>query len=173
MARLPKEEEGRWRYRIKELSDGGSNHHQIAKMLEDEGYPGSTRPQNIKRIIDNLDKGAYSTGQLVSAEEQKAKLNETTARIEEDLENLDIIIEKLADKPQENSARLEKLYKLKNEFYKNLVQMWSISDSITGGKQVSTIKGDKVQINYSPMDYKKLHDSAKLAIREMGEARDG
>ena len=149
MARLPKEEEQRWRYRI-----------------------GSTRPQNIKRIVDNFDKGAYSAGQIVSPDEQKAKLEETTIRIEEDLENLDIIIENLADKPQENSARLEKLYKLKNEFYKNLVAMWSISETITGGsKGPSSISGDKVQVNFANIDYKKLHQDAKKALRDYDEER--
>lgn len=174
MARLPKEEEAMWRYRIKELHDGGRNHHQIAQMLEDEGYPGSTRPQNIKRMIDNLDAGKYAPSEIVSPKEQKEKLEETTSRIIEDLENLDIIIEKLADDPYTNAAKLEKLYKLKNEFYKNLVQMWSISDSISGSKAKgpSSISGDKVQVNFANVDYKKLHEAAKDATRALDEARD-
>jgi len=175
MARLPKEEESRWRYRIKELSDGGRTHHQIASMLEDEGYPGSTRPQNIKRIVDNFHKGAYSASEIVSAAEQKEKLEDTTSRIMEDLENLDTIIEQLADNPHENANRLQKFYKLKNDFYRNLVQMWSISDSITGNKAgpSSSISGDKVQVNFASIDYKKLHEAAKDATKALDEARDG
>jgi hypothetical protein len=174
MPRLPKDEEARWRYRIKELSDEGHNHHQIASVLEGERYPGSTRPQNIKRILDNLAVGSYSPDQLVSAEEQKEKLVELTSRAIEDLDNLDILIEKLAGKPQENATRLQKFYKLKNDIYKNIGNLWSLTESISGaGKGPSSISGDKVQVNFASIDYQKLHDAAKQATRELDEARDG
>jgi DNA-binding transcriptional MerR regulator len=172
MARLPKDEEARWRYRIKELTDEGRNHHQIAQMLEDEGYPGSTRPQNIKRIVDNLDKGAYSTGQIVSPDEQKAILVDLTSRAEDDLDKIDAQIELLAESPQENATKIEKLFKLKNEFYKNIGVLWSVSESISGSKKVPTISGDKVQVNFANMDYKRLHEAAKDATRALDKARD-
>lgn len=174
MPRLPKEEEARWRYRIKELSDEGRNHHQIAVVLEGEGYPGSTRPQNIKRILDNLAVGAYSPDQLVSAEEQKEKLLDLTNMALDDLEGLDVLIEKLSDNPNANAKMLEKLYRLKNDIYKNIGNLWSITESISGaGKGPSTISGDKVQVNFAQIDYQKLHDAAKTATRKLDEARDG
>jgi DNA-binding transcriptional MerR regulator len=174
MARLPKDEEARWRYRIKELKDAGRNHHQVAVILEDEGYAGSTRPQNVKRIMDNMDKGAYASGDIVSPEEQKDKLMEITEMIEDDLIRIDAQIAILADNPHTNATKIEKLFKLKNELYKNVGTLWSLSESISGSKKgPSSISGDKVQVNFANMDYKKLHESAKEAIKSLDEARDG
>lgn len=174
MPRLPKEEEARWRYRIKELSDEGRNHHEIAVILEGEQYPGSTRPQNIKRILDNLKEGNYSPAQIVSAEEQKEKLLDITDMALDDLEGLDVLIGKLSDNPNANAKMLEKLYRLKNDIYKNIGNLWSITESIAGGgKGPSSISGDKVQVNFAQIDYQKLHDAAKQATRELDEARNG
>ena len=174
MARLSKEEEQRWRYRIKELSEGGMNHHQIAGVLESEAYPGSTRPQNIKRIMDNLAVGAYKSGDIVSPEEQKEKLLEITDRAIDDLDEIDVLIKKLSDKPEQFATKLQKLYKLKNDIYKNIGHLWSITESISGGsKGPSSISGDKVQVNFASIDYQRLHDAAKQATRELDEARDG
>jgi DNA-binding transcriptional MerR regulator len=174
MARLPKDEEARWRYRIKELKDAGRNHHQIAIVLEDEGYAGSTRPQNIKRIMDNMDKGAYSSGDIVSPEEQKAKLMELTEMIEDDLIRIDAQIAILADNPHQHATKIEKLFKLKNELYKNVGTLWSLSESISGSKKgPASISGDKVQVNFAQLDYKKLHEAAKDATKALDEARDG
>jgi hypothetical protein len=171
MARLPKEEEQRWRYRIQELMEAGHNHHQAAKIMEEEGTPGSTRPQNIKRVMEKLKRGEYSPSEIVSPAEQREKLEETTERIFTDLDELDYIIKSLVDNPQDNAAKLEKFYKLKNELYKNLVSMWSISDSISGSsKQPSSIKGDKVQINYANVDRKLLAEAAKAGADKLNEA---
>lgn len=172
MARLPKEEEQRWRYRIHELMEKGYNHHQIAKTMEEEGTPGSTRPQNIKRVMDKMKKGEYAPFEIVSPAEQREKLEETTARIFGDLDELDSIIKSLVDNPQGNAAKLEKFYKLKNELYKNLVSMWSISDSISSGGKQSTpsIKGDKIQINYDGLNTKLIEERAKQAAERLNEA---
>ncbi len=175
MARLPKEEEQRWRFRIQELMNAGHNHHQIAQIMEEEGSPGSTRPQNIKRVMDRMEKGEYGPHEIVSPSEQREKLEQTTARIFTDLDELDSIIKSLVDNPQDNAAKLEKFYKLKNELYKNLVNMWSISESISSSTKqpASSIKGDKVQINYANVDPKLIEERAKEAARKLNEAADG
>ena len=163
MGRLPKAEEIKRRHTIRTLLDDGYDHNEIGRKL-------GMRPQNVLAIIRAMD--AKDIGDIVTPSQQGDTLRDVTERILDDLDDIDALIKEHNTARIPNSTKLLKLYKLKKDYYDALINMWAVPQSIVGSRTgVSTISGDKVQINLAKIDYKKLDKVAAEAANILDEAR--
>lgn len=163
MARLPRNEEIKRRNKMRKMVDEGYDHNQIAEVL-------GMRPQNVLQMMRRLEQTADE--EVVTPVQQRETLNEVTDRIYMDLDALDELITVLEKNPEKYEIRLEKLYRLKKEYYADLANIWAIPSSISSDRQtLSSVRGDKVQINLAKIDYKKLDEAAAEAAKALDEAR--
>ena len=104
--------------------------------------------------------------------QQRETLNEVTDRVYIDLDDIDELLQTMKEDPAKFEIRIEKLYRLKLEFYNELANTWALPQSIIANKQnLSSISGDKVQVNIDKIDYKKLDEAARKAAKVLDEAR--
>jgi hypothetical protein len=128
------------------------------------------RPQNALAMMKRLD--VIPDEEIVTPSQQRETLNDLTERLCLDLNDIDDFLEKLKEDPVNNRVGLEKFYKLKLEICTTVADFWAITQSIVASKQsISSISGDKVQVNIDKIDYKKLDDAARKAAKVLDEAR--
>lgn len=162
MGRLPRDEEIKRRNKMRKMIDEGYDHNQIGDAL-------GMRPQNVLQMMRRMEHVAED--EIVTSIQLRETLNELTDRAYLDLDSIDKLIEIYESDPAKYEVRLEKLYRLKKEFYIELANIWSIPSSIIANKQnISSISGDKVQVNYK-IDYKKIDEAARKAAKVLDEAR--
>lgn len=163
MGRLPRSEEIKRRNKMRKMIDEGYDHNQIADAL-------GMRSQNVLQMMRRME--AITEDEIVTSVQLRETLNEITDRAYLDLDAIDSLIEVLEQNPEKYEVRLEKLYRLKKEYYLDLANIWSIPPSIAASKQnLSSISGDKVQVNIDKIDYKKLDEAARKAAKVLDEAR--
>jgi hypothetical protein len=164
MAR-PKAEEKRKRdYQVMKLVDEGHDHHYIAEQM-------GMRPQNVLNLpAYKVAQGELIEGfKVVSPRDQKLLLEEITEKAILDLEEIDSLIKRLGTNPTKHALRIEKLYKMKLEYYAVISEMWAITQTILGeGTGGAKKTGDKIQVN---IDYKKIDEALGKATEVMNEAR--
>jgi len=163
MAR-PKAEEKRKRdYQVMKLVDEGHNHHHIAEVM-------GMRPQNVLSLpAYKVAQGEMVEGfKVVSPRDQKLLLEEITEKATIDLDKIDHIIKRLSSNPAKYALRIEKLYKMKLEYYTVISEMWAITQTILGEGSSPTKTGDKIQVN---IDYKKIDEAASKAAEVLDQAR--
>lgn len=141
----------------------GYDHNYIAEAC-------GMRPQNAKALMERL--GAVPDDEVVTPAQQRETLNDLTERACLDLDDIDALLEIYSRDPTKYEVRIEKLYRLKKDFYTELANLWAIPSSIEAMKKgISSVSGDKVQINMSSIDYKKLDEAAAKAAKALDEAR--
>jgi hypothetical protein len=163
MAR-PKSEEKRKRdYQVMKMVDEGYDHKQIGKTL-------GMRPQNVLGLpAYKVAHGESVKGfKVVTPREQKLRLEEITERASVDLDEIDKLIKRLSSNPTKHALRIEKLYKMKLEFYNAISDMWAVTQTILGEVSGPTKTGDKIQVN---IDYKKIDEAANKAAEVLDRAR--
>jgi hypothetical protein len=163
MGRLPREEEIKRRNKMRMMIDEGYDHNQIADTL-------GMRPQNVLQMMRRMENIAEE--EIITPRQQRETLNEVTDRVYIDLDEIDELLEVMKEDPAKFEVRIEKLYRLKLEFYNELANTWALPQSIVANKQnLSSISGDKVQVNIDKIDYKKLDEAARKAAKVLDEAR--
>ena len=163
MARLPKAEEIKRHHAVRTMVEDGYDHNEIGKKL-------GMRPQNVLAMMRSMN--AKEDGDIVTPAQQGKTLRDVTDRILDDLYDLDAIIKEHNTARIPNSTKLLKLYKLKKEYYDVLVNMWAVPQSIVSSRTgISTISGDKVQVNLAKIDYRKLDEVAAEAANILDKAR--
>ena len=163
MARLPRNEEIKRRNKMRKMMDDGYDHNQIADAL-------GMRSQNVLQMMRRME--VITEDEIVSPVQQRETLNELTDRVYLDLDRLDELIAEYEKNPDKFEIRIEKLYRLKKDFYDQLSNVWALPTSIMANKQnLSSISGDKVQVNIDKIDYKKLDEAARKAAKVLDEAR--
>jgi hypothetical protein len=163
MGRLSRKDEIKRRNKMRKMMDEGYDHNQIADAL-------NMRPQNALAMMKRLD--VIPDEEIVTPSQQRETLNDLTERLCLDLNDIDDFLEKLKEDPVNNRVGLEKFYKLKLEICTTVADFWAITQSIVASKQsISSISGDKVQVNIDKIDYKKLDDAARKAAKVLDEAR--
>jgi hypothetical protein len=163
MAR-PKAEEKRKRdYQVMKLVDEGHDHHYIAEQM-------GMRPQNVLNLpAYKVAQGELVEGfKVVSPRDQKLLLEEITEKAVSDLEEIDSLIKRLGTNPTKHALRIEKLYKMKLEYYTVISEMWAITQTILGEGTSPKKTGDKIQVN---IDYKKIDEALGKATDVMNQAR--
>jgi len=171
MGRITRQAEEHRRYLVAKYMEEGMNHHQIAQRFEADGIEGSTRPQNIKLIMDSIEASSTKAESMVaSPRQQSIMLAEVTVRITEDLRDIEEKIERLSKNLEDHALRVEKLYGLKLDYYKTLIDAWAIVEGIVGATVGGAKKtGDKTQINIDKIDYKKIDKMAASAAAMLEE----
>ena len=170
MGRITRQAEEHRRYLVAKYMEEGMNHHQIAKKFESDGVEGSTRPQNIKLIMDSIEAANLKADSMVaSPKQQSIMLAEVTVRITEDLSDIEEKIHRLSKNLEEHALRVEKLYGLKLEYYKTLIDAWAIVEGIVGATSGVKKTGDKTQINIDKIDYKQIDKMAASAAAMLEE----
>jgi len=163
MARLPRNEEIKRRNKMRKMMDEGYDHNQIADTL-------NMRPQNVLQMMRRME--VIPEEEIVSPVQQRETLNELTDRMYSDLDSIDALLDIYEKDTAKYEVRIEKLYKLKMDFYGKLSDVWALPVSIVANKQnLSSISGDKVQVNINKLDYKKLDEAARKAAKVLDEAR--
>jgi hypothetical protein len=95
-------------------------------------------------------------------------LEEITEKAVSDLEEIDSLIKRLGTNPTKHALRIEKLYKMKLEYYTVISEMWAITQTILGEGTSPKKTGDKIQVN---IDYKKIDEALGKATDVMNQAR--
>lgn len=163
MARLSRAEEVKRQNKVRRLMEEGYDHNYIGEAC-------GMRPQNAKALMSRL--GAVPDDEVVTPAQQRETLNDLTDRASLDLDEIDTLIEFYRENPDKYEVRLEKLYRLKKDFYTELACLWAIPSSIEATKKgLGSISGDKVQVNIDKIDYKKLDEAAAKAAKALDEAR--
>jgi len=161
MGRATKEVEQQRKYLIAKFMEEGLDHHGIARKFESMQIDGSTRPQNIKRVMDIIrEENITADSMVASPKQQSIILAEVTTRIVTDLSDIEDKIDQLSRNYEEHAIRVEKLYALKLEYYKSLIEAWAVAQSITGSSQQPKRTGDKTQINIENMGTEKAKELA-------------
>jgi hypothetical protein len=170
MGRTDRKTEAERKYLIAKYMEEGLDHHGIARKFESMQIEGSTRPQNIKRVMDVLREDKLAADMVVaSPKQQSIILADVTSRIYKDIGEIEEKIERLSENLEEHAIRVEKLYALKLDYIKELVEAWAITQSIQGSGQQTVRKttGDKTQINIDKIntsDVKELADEARKIL---------
>jgi DNA repair ATPase RecN len=128
------------------------------------------RPQNAKALMSRL--GAVPDDEVVTPTQQRETLKDLTERACLDLDDIDALLEIYSQDPKKYEVRIEKLYRLKKDFYTELAHLWAIPSSIEATKKgISSISGDKVQVNLKNIDYRELDKAAAAAAKALDEDR--
>jgi len=163
MARPTAEEKRKRDYQVMKLVDEGHDHHYIAEQM-------GMRPQNVLSLpAYKVAQGEMVEGfKVVSPRDQKLLLEEITEKAITDLDEMDRLIKKLVTNPTKHALRIEKLYKMKLEYYAVISEMWAITQTILGEGTSTKKTGDKIQVN---IDYKKIDEALGKATDVMNQAR--
>ncbi len=173
MGRSDRKTEAERKYLIAKYMEEGLDHHGIARKFESSQIEGSTRPQNIKRVMDVLRQEKISADEMVaSPKQQSIILAEVTSRIVDDLRDIEEKIELLSRNYEDNAIRVEKLYSLKLEYYKTLIEAWAVAQSIGGSGSTPRRTGDKTQINIENMGMDKAKKLAAGVRGILNKARE-
>ena len=112
MARPTGEAKRKRDYLVMKMVDEGNDHHQIAEKL-------GMRSQNVLGLpAYKVAMGENVEGfKVVSPRDQKLRLEEITDRATIDLDEIDKLIKRLGSNPTKHALRIEKLYKMKLDYY--------------------------------------------------------
>ena len=164
MPRLPRDQEIKRRNAVRKLLDDGYDNNYIAEQM-------GMRPQNALALIRSLENTPEE--EIVSNSRQRETLTTITEKVLDDLKDIDELIELFKEKPDKYEIRLEKLYRLKMDMYKEIIEAWAIPQSITSSKQgAATIKSKQMQLNVAEkIDFSKVDKAAAEAAKVLDKLR--